>query len=371
MLSTKKEVNEMQKTLSEMARYLQKMLPPEIPVNFEIDVMFHDIADDESIRKGVLAFRDFMYRLYSRLSAKGGPFDKPKKEAHEFSDSANIASSYPFISNIAVILTNIGLHGKLNDDRDAMALDGIESLTAENNVSNAKIPDARKVECLRFLTDCGIRFAGLDLSAAKPALSTRAPIVITYPDHPDMLTGLKVMATAQRDMKVTFIQDILLRCDYRVLANKDIEILPLLKDLLNPLPADVREFIVKLHRDYLGNGYRCETSVNNNVRFTYFCRSKELWRFNISVNNGHNITIKANNASQYPDTVEKLPQWLQEKIAKGYGCGKKMGRTPSCDGGCRGYRIPLDDSFMEISELVRAWIGEEVSCIDKGRNLCP
>jgi hypothetical protein len=143
------------------------------------------------------------------------------------------------------------------------------------------------------------------------------------------------------------------------LENKKIEALPLLKDLLHPLPADVREFMVQLHQDYMAKGYKCDTYVGSSIRFEYFYKSRELWRFNLSLNNGHNITIKASNTHKYPDIVNKLPQWLRDKIAKGYGCGKKMGITDSCDGGCRGYRIKLDGSFMEISDVIKAWIDAE------------
>jgi len=353
----------MQKTLEEMAVFMQKLLPPIIPQTFEIDAMFHGISSEEGIRKGVHAFRDFMYHLFNRLIANGKPFDKPKKETHEFSDNTNIPTSYPFVSNIAVFLTNIGVHGNLSNSRDTMMLNSLESFTAENNVSNTKIPDTRKIECLRFLSDCGIRFDGLDLSKKKPALSSFEPIIISYPESPDMLTGLKCIATAQRDMSTRFMQDILLRCDYRVLANKNVEILPLLRDLTCPLPADIQDFMLKFHQNYMSHGYKCDTYIGSSIRFEYFCRSKELWRFNLSLNNGHNITVKALNADKYPDTIKLLPKWLQDKIAKGYGCGKKMGVTTSCDGGCRGFRIPLNDSFMEISHVIKAWIEREVMYI--------
>jgi len=349
----------MKKSLKEMAGFMQKLLPPVIPEKFEIDAMFHNISNEEDIRKGVFAFRDFMHYLYDRLKTDDTPFDKPKKEAHEFSDGVSISASYPFISNIAVFLTNIGLHGTLSDSRDAILLDSIDLFTAENHVSNSKIPDTRKAECLRFLSDCGIFITGVDF-CGKKLVSTNEPLIISYPKAPGMLTGLKAMAVAQHHLGSKYVHDILLRCDYRVLANKKIEILPLLGDLINPLPVEVQEFMTNFHQDFMKMGYKCDTYVGISTRFEYFCRSKELWRFNLSLNNGHNITIKAANTKKYPDTVAKLPKWLQEKIAIGYGCGKKMGITDSCDGGCRGFRISLDNSFMEISDAVKSWIEKEV-----------
>jgi hypothetical protein len=189
--------------------------------------------------------------------------------------------------------------------------------------------------------------------------------VISFPENSAMLTGLKVMAAAQRDMTNKFTSDIILRCDYRVLAKKETEILPLLKDLLHHQPDEIRNFVIKLHSDYMAKGYKFESRVSNNVIFTYFCRSKELWRFNISINNGFNITIKAQNTGKYPDLIAVFPNQLQEKIVNGYGCGKKMGKTPSCDGGCRGYRISLTNVSMELCDAVKEWIENEVSCIHK------
>jgi hypothetical protein len=356
----------MQKTIKDMALFLQNLLPPEIPKTFAIDTMFYTISNEENIRKGVYAFKDFMYQLYGRLVTEGGSFDKPKKEAHAFSDNTNIAASYPFICNITVILTNIGLHGALSENRDSILLDSVQKLSAENNICNTNISDARKIECLRFLAECGINIDGIDLSGKKPDFATLRSLVISYPKKPAMLTGLKVMATAQRKLSSSVIQDIFLRCDYRVLANKDIDNFSALKDLINPLPVDVRKFVIKLHQDYMEKGYKCVYSTTNfYIRFTYFCRSKELWRLNVSLNNGYNIGIKANNTDKYPDTLKTFPEWLQEKIVKGYGCGKKRRITTSCDGGCRGFRVPLDDSFMEISSVIETWINKELSCLQR------
>ena len=356
----------MRKTIKDMAEYLLNLLPPEIPATFEIDEMFHDILHEEAIRDGICAFKDFLCRFYGSLIAKGNSFDKPKKEAHPFADGINISTSYPFICNLAVILLNIGSHGILSKSGDSIILDDIQLLTAKNNISNLKIPDSRIMDCLRFLEDCGIRIGGIDLNEKKPNFISLGFLEVSYPENPIMLTGLKVMAIAQRDLITKTIQDVLLRCDYRVLAKKETDIFMLLNDLVYHLPADVREFVIKLHQDYMKYGYKVEYSTTSfYMRFTYFCRSKELWRLNSSLNNGFSIGIKALNTDKYADIIKDFPEWLQSKIAKGYGCGKTLGTSTSCDGGCRGFRVPLDDSFMETSEVTKKWINAEVSLTQK------
>ena len=326
--------------------------------------MFTVDVTEADIHKGIPAFKDFLHRLYDHLIAEGSPFDKPKRASH----NTNINSCYPFILHLAVFMINIGTHGTFDGDKDALLLDGIEALTATNRMSYQKIPDKRKVECLRFLTDCGIHFGGLNISGKKPEMipsGSREPIVVTYPTNPAMLAGMKVMATAQHHLGTKYIGEILLRCDWRALANKKAEALPVLRDLTHTLPSVIQDFVLKLHTDYVSHGYKCDTYIGADTRFEYFCRSKELWRFNLTLNNGHFITIKAQNTGKYPEIVNTLPERLQSNIAKGYGCGKKMGFTDSCDSGCRGYRVPLDDSFMEISNVVKAWIEKEVEIIGK------
>jgi hypothetical protein len=360
----------MHKPISEMAAYLQNLLPPAIPKAFEIDPMFSADITEEDIHKGIPAFKDFLHQLYGHLIAEGSPFDKPKRESH----NTNINSSYPFILHLAVFMMNMGLHGILSDKKDALLLDGLETLTAVNKVSFQKIPDKRKVECLRFLSDCGLCFDGLDISGKKPETISpglHGQIIITYPANPAMLVGMKAVAATQHNIGSKYIGEILLRCDWRALANKQpkgqnrSDILPVLKDLTHTLPPDVQDFILTLHTDYMSHGYKCDTYIGADTRFEYFRRSKELWRFNLTLNNGHFITIKAQHTDKYPETVNKLPSRLQAEIEKGYGCGKKMGITDSCDSGCRGYRVLLDDSFMEISDTVKAWIEKEVEIIAK------
>ena len=362
----------MHKPISEMSAYMQNLLPPAIPQSFEIDPLFLVDVTQEDIYTGIPAYKNFLHHLYDHLIAKGDPFDKPKRESH----NTNINSSYPFILHLAMLLMNIGLHGKFSNDKSALLVDGIDVLTAPNNISFQKIPDKRKIECLRFLTDCGLRFDGLDISGKKP--EAHGPIIVTYPTNPAMLAGLKAMAFAQENIGSKYIGEILLRCDWRALAlnnenrlngTRPSDILPVLNDLTHTLPAHVQEFILNLHNDYMSHGYKCDTYISTDTRFEYFCKSKELWRFNLTLNNGHFITIKAQNTHKYPNIVSKLPDRLQASIEKGYGCGKKMGITDSCDSGCRGYRVPLDDSFMKISDVVKFWLEKEVEIMCGGKKL--
>jgi len=354
----------MRKTLKDMAQYLKKLIPAEIPKVYAINPIFEKIADEKYIRKGILAFRDFLCRLCDRLIIEGDSYDKPKKDAHALADNTSIPINYPFLSNIRAILSNIGSNGVLSENSDSLLLNGNQSPAAGGNIFNLKLPDSKIAECLRFLTACGICIDGMDLSAKKTDISKLESLVISYPDNPAMLTGLKVLTIAQSELHTCGGEDVLLRCDYRALNTNAVEAVCFLKDTIRSLSIDIQNFILQLHQRCLDKGLKCVAEIMNfYIRFKYFYKSKELWRLNVSLNNGYNISIKANNTYQYADTIEKFPVCLQKKIAKGYGCGKKRGLTDSCDGGCRGFRIPLDDSIIEISGDIETWFDMELSCI--------
>ena len=337
----------MQKNIQDLGAFLVNLLPPKLPQVYDIDPLFNDIADEVDIRNGIQAFWEFLHNLYGRLISEGEIFHKPKKEAHAFTDNTSLAASFPFLNNLLVVMTNMGLKSILCQERDMLLLDSIDSLTSGNKIAKAKISHSELKKCLSFLSNCGIVVNDSE---------------ITAPESPSLLIGLKAMVLAQEKLQTTATEYTLLRCDYRVLANKQPDIFGVLCDITNPLSSKVQESVRNLHLDYMKHGYKCTFATTNfYIRFTYYCRSKELWRFNYSLNNGYNLGIKANNTDKYPDILTSFPDVLQEKIQKGYGCGKKRGTTDSCDGGCRGIRIPLDDSFMGNAEFVKMWIDKEVS----------
>ena len=160
-----------------------------------------------------------------------------------------------------------------------------------------KLSVTKNLECLRFLTDCGICIDGIDLNDKKQNISNIKTIKITYPDDPIMLTGLKVMAIAETDYGTLVNQDIFLRCDYRILKKDGTDVFTIVKDTIKPLSADVHIYI------------------------KYCYKRKDLWGINASLNNGYHINVKPTKTDEYKDTIKTFSPILQELIAKGYGCG--------------------------------------------------
>ena len=254
--------------------------------------------------------------------------------------------SFRFVNNLLTIMTYMGLKGILCQDGDLLLLDSKDAFVSSNKIANVKISGSELKKCLGFLSDCGIVVNDREIMA---------------PEAPNLLIGMKTMVLAQEKLQTNATEYTLLRCDYRVLANKGPDIFGYLCDITNPLLNEVRESVRSLHIDYMKYGYKCTFATTNlYIRFTYYCRNKELWRINYSLNNGYNIRIKATNTDKYAALLSTFPDILQEKIQKGYGCGKKRGITDTCDGGCRGIRIPLDDSYVDNAEFVKMWIDREV-----------
>jgi len=237
-----------------------------------------------------------------------------------------------------------------------------ESITVGSNMFNPKLSAVKTTQCLRLLADCGIRFDGIDLSQKGQKLSEIELVKISYPDNPAMLIGLKVMATAEIELGTNLNHNILMRCDYRVLANKETDVLSILKETIMPLSVNVQDFVLRLHQLHLDKKLNCTVEVRGFWKKIKYSRGKkEVWGINTSLNNGFELTVKPVNIQKYADTIIEFPLALQELIAKGYGCGRKRKGIDKCDSGCEGLRIPLSDSVLDISDGIETWFDHELS----------
>ena len=354
----------MQKPLSEMAKYIKKLIPVDIPETYSLKPFLKSVSTEKNIRKGVFAFRDFLYQLLDRLIDDGDLYHKPLKDGHSIE-----VRNYPFLNNVNNILINIGYQSILSKNGDSMLIENWQSLSVINEREHQlqkKITVKKIVECLKFLTSCGMCFEGIDLDAQKPDMSKDKLLKITYPDNTIMLTGMKVMAIAYKKLQTRTAgdEDILLRCDYKILKNEDIKIIDLLTDFIYPLPVKVQKFVLKLHQHCLDAGFTCKALIGVRTRFSYSYKSNVIWEFASSPLFDYCIFIKPKNTDKYSDVIGKFPIFLQQKIAKWYGCEKKrFGET--CEQGCHGFKFSLDNSIFEISKDIEIWIDNEALFLRK------
>ncbi len=383
------------KKLGDVAKYIKTLIPANIPEDFKVKPRLRDVADEETVRKSVPMFRDFLYRLCDQLMQDDIPNNKPSQEK----DAVNLSTEYPFLNNLKSILFNLGSYGEqvhrgqLGDhgtlsshgeqvDRMTLASHGEqvsrgtslmvsdwESLTtamsADGGKLKSKISTPNLIKCLRFLTSCGMDFDGIDLDAKKPDMSKVGALTASYPDEPMMPTGLKVMAFAQNEWMAKGNDDVFLRCDYRVMGEETTDVASILKEILRSLPQKVQDLALHLHQHCLDSGLKCNVTTSSlRTRFNYTFKNKEIWMLAVSLNYGCRIHIRAENVHQYADVVEKFPAMLRDNIAMGYGCDKKRFGEP-CQSGCHGFRFPFDESFLDMGRDVEIWIDTEIACLTR------
>ena len=343
----------MRRTLKDAVSHVKSIILPEPPEAYAIKPIFEDIASEENVWESVRAFNAFLHRLCDVLIVDGDLYDNHKKAADEHHSA--IYFNFPFLDNVKKLLLNIGVQGELTADAGV--------LIAGNGVFNHKLSVVKNIECLRFLTDCGMCFDGIDVNVKRQKLSEIETVIISYPDNPAMLMGLKVMAIAETKLGTNLNHNVLMRCDYRVLKTDETDVLSILKETIQPLSAKVQDFVLRLHQLHLDKGLKCTVEIRGFWKKVKYSRGRrEVWGINTSLNNGFEIMVKAQNMEKYADAIANFPITLQQLVAKGYGCGRKRSGIGKCDSGCEGLRIPLDDSVLDISDGIEAWFEREIIC---------
>jgi len=353
---------EMQKPVSEMAKYIKNLVPANIAEDYNIKPMFNVVASDENIRKGVIAFRDFLYIFCDCLISDGHLYVKLKKTYSP--------TDYPFLHNISNLLVDIGYHGKFSENNDSLLLTGVPLCTGPK----AKMSGNVFMECLRFLTLCGLEFTGVDLNAKMPDFSEN-PLVVTYPHDPLLLTGLIALSIADMELRESrrYWNDLfLLGCHYWLLQVEPPDMLGILKNLIHPLSDDVKQFILELHKRYIDMGLTCVTFTRADTLFAYSLTKnsksslstqdiyqKRVWEFAVSMKDGYCMRVRSKKTDKYPDIIAGFHPFLQNKIAQGYGCDRKL-RGERCQGGCQGIRLPLNETIVEMKQDIITWLDQEI-----------
>ena len=359
------------KPISEVARYQKNLIPANIPKMYTLKTMFKSVADESSIRNGIVAFRDFLYLFCDLLISDGQSYAIPPKKPTSMAD-------YPFLFNITNLLVDIGYHSKKSDCGTSLIVAQLPLCTASIDDNGKKVQPkisaSKMLECLRFLSLCGFEFNGIDLDAKTFNISTVQQIEVFYPDNPLLLTGLKALSIADMELRSGrryWNDNNLLRCDYRLLKAEESNMYDVLNDFLYPLPEKVREFALQLHQRCTEMGLTCINTRLGLVSFAYSyikkggksiserdIYSKRVWEFSYSIKDGYCLFARPKKTEKYADAIKAFDTSLQDKIAQGYGCDRK--RNEPCQHGCQGIRIPLDNSILKIGKDIETWLDNEV-----------
>lgn len=360
------------KPINEVAEYKRNLIPMNIPNDYTLKSIFNNIASDENIRNGVIAFRNFLLSFFDRLIADGHIYAIPPKKPSSMSD-------YPFLNNISNLMVDIGYYGKLSINGDSLIINELPSCSASIDANgkkkSPKITFASQIECFRFLALCGFDFNGIDLDGKSLNISEYQPLIVSYPQNSILLIGLKVLSIADMELRLErryWNDHNLLRCDYTLITAEPVDITDVLKNFLFTLPDDIKEFALELHQRYIDFGLTCTISILDDVSFSYALidkrnlslssrdkYQKRIWAFSYSMRNGYCLFVRAKKTDKYTDVIKEFPLFLQEKIAQGYGCYRKMGRE-RCLGDCQGIRFALDDSVLGLRNDIITWLDNEM-----------
>jgi hypothetical protein len=365
-----------QKSISELAVFLKNLIPLQIPETYKLKPMFENIAHEDEICEGVIAYRDFLLLFCDKLQAVGDSYFSLKKKPSNDTD-------YPFLYIVTDLISDIGFYGEFSNCGKFLLLKTIPSFTAFIDVKGkkkkAKNPVTKLANCLHFLALCGFTFSGIDLNAKKVTLTEGDILKVSYPRNPNLLKGLKCLAIADIELrtkryKSDYNHDNLIRCDYRLLKEEDSNINDTLRDFLQSLPSEVQNFVLDLHQHYLDIGMTCASMISTfetHFSYAYIKNSKKAqsardiyqkrtWSFSLSTRDDYCLIVRTKKTDKYPEVVVTLPQVLQEKIERGYGCDRKMFNEP-CKRSCQGIRLPLDESILEIRDGIKTWLDKEIS----------
>jgi len=202
------------KPINEIAEYKRNLIPASIPEGYALKPMLGSVANDDWIRKGIVAFRDFLFLFCDHLISDGQFYAKPPKKPSSMSD-------YPFLNNITNMLVEIGYLGKFIENGNSLLITKLPLCIAQVDVSGKKkppkIPVSAQIECLRFLSLCGFVFSSIDLTAKTLDVSDTQPLKVSYPKNPSLLAGLKALSIADMELREGrryWNDHNLLRCDY-------------------------------------------------------------------------------------------------------------------------------------------------------------
>jgi len=359
-------------TIGHMAQHMKQLLPVEIPDTYAVDSMYLDLASEEIIRAGVSHFRTFMGDLCNELINDEILSSTPKKGKDKAYDETTLTVEFPFINNIRSILMNIGEYGLLSEDDRSIIMPSWDKLSlkrSHNKNSTTKISNAQMFKSLRVLNTCGIVFDGIDLNEKRPDVSAIEHIYVKYPKSFDFLIGWKALARADMEFSNRQNDNILLRCDYRMLSREEGDVSSFIGDFLHPLSEPLQGLIKDLHGYYMDSGMTCQVERGSFcTQLVYSYKKKAIWRFSSSLNNGYRMVLKTKNTHKYPEMVDSFTPVLRDTIRRGYGCDRKSGSSHgNCSHSCEGFRFKIDESILEIKDEIKMWQGCELKSMEKKR----
>lgn len=352
----------MQVNQGDMARFLQYLIPSDIPSDYPIEKGYLNWGDLSKTKEAIVAFRDYLVKMCDCINSDEELSKTQKKGKEKYYDETTLSVEFPFLNNIRSILMNIGISGELTSSSTIFVKDWatLSLKRSLNKSSTTKLSNAQTKKTLQFLERTGFDFAGIDVQKKKIDTSVQN-IEISYPGNDLVMLGLKMLGLAQDEHASRDVDDILLRCCYYVLNNRKIDSEIVLKDYTKGLSTSVSDFVFALHKAFIELGMTCNVELRMmNYHFIYFYKRRMICRFSVSVHQGFRMVVKPKKTEKYEDLIRSFPKELRKKILLGYGCNKKSGSGHgNCQNGCAGIAFPLNKNISRYTTEIKKWIQAE------------
>ena len=361
--------------------------------------IFRDIPDDyvinkdflcgmraDEAKKGVIAFRDFLYTFFEYIVDNDNEFAPVDKKSDDKKAPSGFIAKYPVLRDLYQALLRIGMESNLSVDTDIRLI-----------VNGKKLSESFKEARMRKIKDSfihlyavGFDFGDIDIASKKFKLSDYGEINITYPDNDYVLAGLKIMAEANKAVHPEGasrpVEQILLRCDYHALEGKTIKAsgrkaksIPLkIEECLNFMPGESSRCLLEVNDMLTNKGYKYEGKpINMGYSFVYTSKKKGTVLCTIVTDiEKCRVKVNAENLNKYMDFVKTMPENMYNAVAKNrWDCVKQHNPdacNPRCKGGfkftldgveyskCRGGSFCMDINIIEDTDILKQWLIHEI-----------
>ncbi|MCL2372081.1 MAG: hypothetical protein FWC78_01590 [Defluviitaleaceae bacterium] len=282
--------------LADICGHLKAAVISHTPGDFIIAEAFRLGLSDDELRAGISAFRSFLYELYDMLANNKNRFDVKTREKN-----GTLPARFPIIEEMGAILFQFGYHGRLETEpKNELIVYGEDMLHVSKMQKYKhlnKMSKQRKLELFDLLSELGFYFEDADFSE-NIDFSKTGTFYVQYENDDSLLTGLKLMALAQSNVKAKYdrYSTILMRGDFYLLANvKPKPPTVNIAEYATTQPPDIREWVISLDELLTRS---CQ--VVGEVRY-FLCDGTFSYTSRKTKNVVCKIDLKAKNSSAIPN----------------------------------------------------------------------
>lgn len=378
----------MLKDIKKITDFHKSVICGEVPETFELNHDFLYGLDQNDARNGLISFRRFLFSFFDYINENSEAFSPVIKTVQK-KNGTEEKENFVLLRDLFQALLRIGMESRIGDENGfKLYIDGGNLSESFHEARMTRIKD-----CLIHLTKLGFDFGEIGDFTKKAYKLPTGKIIVSYHDDCNVLTGLKIMAEANKIVHPSGASrptgQILLRCDYSAIGGKRVKsasrkVLNVhlnIDDCLGFLPDKDKKAILEISSMLTENGYKYEGKMIN-LGFCFAYTSKKNGNVLMTIwadMDGCKIKVNADNINSYINVVKTFPSHILHTIKEsGWDCAKKHDPNacnPKCKGGfkytfdgvdydkCRGGSFCLGIKPQYDKDVVIKWLENEIITI--------